>query len=83
MLEGKDGALTVRGINVQSLPDSLERLNAFAFEGKGPVHLLILGAAVLVLLFVLTTFVICLRTRPLHRKWLWALVVLVGPPRST
>lgn len=59
------------------MPASLQEMNRFTFENKGPVHYGFLAAAIAVLAFVLGTLVVCLRSR-LRRKWLWVIVVLSG-----
>lgn len=72
------GAVVVKGMHVQPLPDSLQHLNAFTFTGKGPLHYAILAAALAFPLFTLAVLVVCLRTAGLRRRWLWALVTLLG-----
>lgn len=78
VLQRKDGHLTVEGLTVTPMRDSLQRIHAFTLEGKGPTHFLFAGVALAILAFTLATFVVCLRTRGLRKKALWALLVLVG-----
>jgi hypothetical protein len=79
VLSRKDGSdLVVKGIHLQRIPDSLEHLNAFTFSGKQPVHYLVFATALLMAAFTITTFVVCLRTRGIRRKWLWAILTLAG-----
>jgi hypothetical protein len=79
VLHRKDGSdLVVKGMHLQRIPDSLQHVNAFTFAGKGARHYLVLGAALLMALFTLASFVVCVRTPGIRRKWLWALFTAVG-----
>ncbi|WP_267224509.1 hypothetical protein [Dyella silvae] len=72
-----DAAL-VDGIHVQRMTQSLEQTNAFALGSKGFAHWLMLTLTVLLPLFCLYAFVLCLRTPIAKRKWLWAVFTLLG-----
>jgi hypothetical protein len=74
----KDDVSTILGLHVNTTPDSLENLYRFTLVGKSAVQYLILTLAVCSLLFSVYVLVMCIRTRALKRKWLWALFVLVG-----
>jgi hypothetical protein len=74
----KDDVSTILGLYVNTTPDSLENLYRFTLVGKSAIQYLILTLAVCSLLFSVYVFVICIRTRALKRKWLWALFVLAG-----
>jgi hypothetical protein len=74
-------ASVIKGVQVQPLKESLERLNRVTFAGKTPVHALALAVALLVLLFVLGTFLVAARTPAPGMKWAWAALVLVGVVR--
>jgi hypothetical protein len=74
----KDDVTTILGFHVNTTPDSLENLYRFTLVGKSAIQYLILALAVCSLLFSGYVLVICVRTRALNRKWLWALFVLVG-----
>jgi hypothetical protein len=65
-------------MHLQRIPDSLQHINAFTFAGKGALHYLILGAALLTTLFTIASFVACVRTPGIRRKWLWAIFTAVG-----
>jgi hypothetical protein len=78
-LSRTDGSnVVVKGMHLERIPDSLQHINAFSLAGKGALHYLILAAALLVVSFTIVSFVVCLRTPGLRRKWLWALFTLVG-----
>lgn len=72
------GGPLVKGFHVNDIPDSLDRLNRFTFKGKSYSHYLFLGLNVLYIGFIVLAFVVCLRTRNLKRKWLWAIISLLG-----
>lgn len=65
------------GLNVQPLPRSLQETNRYTLGNKGPVHYAFLLCCLAVPAFVLTTVVVCLRTRIERRKWLWVIFILV------
>jgi hypothetical protein len=73
-----DGNLRLNGLNLQLLDASLEKTNAFTFNGKGLVNYMIVCFAVLAPIFTLYVLYLCLRTPQLKWKWLWALFILVG-----
>ena len=68
----------ITGFHVQPLSDSLENINKFTLTGKSPLQYSIFGLAVCAIVFSLSVFVLCIRTKGLKRKWLWALCTLVG-----
>ncbi|MBP1689204.1 MAG: hypothetical protein H6Q33_5347 [Deltaproteobacteria bacterium] len=78
VLERRGGKLLLAGVHFQPLTQSLETQNRFTFEGKSPLHYVVLALAILVPLFVLYTLVICARTQHLKRKWLWLIFILLG-----
>ncbi|MDR4460947.1 MAG: hypothetical protein MRJ67_10615 [Nitrospirales bacterium] len=68
----------VTGVDVQPLPDSLERINRFTFEGKGARHFAILSWAILVLVVIVVALILCIKTPIPKRKWVWVLFILFG-----
>jgi hypothetical protein len=76
-------SLYAAGIWIHDLPASLKDLNAFTFSGKTPRHYVFFIVNLVYLGFVIFVFVICLRTRGLKRKWLWAFVTLLGVVQVT
>jgi hypothetical protein len=77
-IQDKNGAKTIVGFNVNPIPQSLESLNRFALSGKSGIQYLVLGAAIAVVLVSLYSLILCVRTKPLRRKWLWILFILFG-----
>lgn len=71
-------AIVVAGFHVSDLKDSLTVLNRFTFKDKTASHYLFLVLNLLYLAIVVTAFAICIRTKGARRKWLWAIVCLVG-----
>ncbi len=74
----KDGVSTIVGFHVNPMPDSLERINRFTLIGKGLTHYVVLLLIVLASLFTLYALVLCIRKRPVKRKWLWIVFIVVG-----
>jgi hypothetical protein len=68
----------VTGINVLPMSHPLDEANRFTFAGKGPGNYVVLALAVLLVLFVLATLVVCARTRIARHKWLWLLFIALG-----
>ena len=59
------------------VPMSLKVLNRFTFHDKTSVHYLFLLLCVTIPVFVVTTLVICARSK-IRKKWLWIIFILVG-----
>ena len=80
----KNGSETfVTGIDVQPLPDSLEHLNRFTFEGKGFTHFAMLTVAIFVPLMIVVALILCTKTPIPKWKWLWILFILFGLTQVT
>ena len=73
-----DGRYSLGGLHVQRLPESLERINSFHLRGKSFRHYALLTAALLVVLFILSVLMSCIRTPIPRRKWAWVLFVILG-----
>ena len=69
---------TITGLHVEPLSDSLEHINSFTLKDKSVLQYLVLLMAIVLPLFTIYVLVLCVRTRPLKRKWLWIIFVLVG-----
>ena len=74
----KNEVSTIVGFNVKPIPDSLERINRFTLKGKGITHYTTLSLIILIPLFTLFTLILCIRTKPIKRKWLWVTFILFG-----
>jgi len=83
IIEKKGDLLVVKGIHVQPLQDSLEKINRFTFQGQGAIHYIFLSLAIMVGLFIIFALVLCIRTPIPKRKWLWIIFVLFGFFRVT
>lgn len=70
--------ITVKGFLVNDIPDSLTVLNAFTFKNKTIMHYLFFILNIAYLLFIGIVFIVCIRTKNLKRKWLWAIICLLG-----
>jgi hypothetical protein len=77
VVTGDDAARRILTARFNPTPDSLEKMNAFSFAGKGGAHYLMLALLLLVPLFCLIALVLCLRAR-IRRKWLWCLFIVIG-----
>ncbi len=67
----------IMGANFQPLSDSLQVLNRFTFKGKSKIYYLFFAACVLVPLFIITTIIICFRSR-VRKRWLWIIFIAVA-----
>jgi hypothetical protein len=74
----KGDVFTIVGFHVNPISDSLENLNKFTLIGKGITQYGVLGMAIFATLCSLYVFVLCLRTKNVKKKWLWAIFILVG-----
>lgn len=73
-----DGTLSVTGFRVARTEQSKKEGNRFTLYGKSMVHYLFFLFTVLILLFSLFTFIVCIRTPLQNKKVLWAIVTLAG-----
>jgi len=73
-----DDGIEAIGIRVHRMEQSRKAAHAFTLRGKSLLHLLFLFLVVAVPLFILVTFVFCIRTPFRRRKWLWLLFILLG-----
>ena len=74
----KPSALTILGLHVSRLPDSLENMHRFTLIGKGPSQyfLLLLTLGSLAISFYAARE--CIRTRVGPSRWLWLSAILTG-----
>ena len=71
------GTLKIASANFESIPDSLEKMNALNLLDKPLWAPLFLLFNIAVPLFSVYALVVCIRTR-LKRKWRWILFILLG-----
>jgi hypothetical protein len=77
-LEKNGDLIVVKGVHARPLRESPEITNRFTFKGKGAINYIFLPLSIMVVLFNLFAFVLCIRTPIPKRKWLWAIFVLMG-----
>lgn len=70
--------ILLKGLQVNDLKDSLVVLNRFTFKDKTMMHYLFFVLNVIYLVVVGSSFVLCIRTKNLRRKWLWLIITLLG-----
>jgi hypothetical protein len=73
-----NGKVMLMGIQVRSIPESIETLNGFNFLGKGGSQYTVLLLALMAPLLALYAFVMCIKARLGMSKWLWLAFILVG-----
>lgn len=76
--ETPDGRREIIGLTATPLAASLQEINGFSFKKAGGTHYLLLAAALIVPVFIITTLVVCIRTKIARRKWLWVIFILLG-----
>jgi hypothetical protein len=74
----KGDAVTLLGLNVRSIPESLEQRHGFGLRGKSAVHYVVLALAVLFPLLTVYALAACARTKMRGRKWPWMIFILFG-----
>lgn len=74
----KNDKLSVLGVTVNRIPESLETTYAFTLGGKSPGHYFFLIFALLIPAFVISSLIRCVRTPIKKRKWLWIVFILFG-----
>lgn len=78
VLQRHDAQITVLGLHVNLMKQSLLELNRFAFAGKGVLHYVVFILAIAIPIFIVFALVLCFRTPIAKRKWLWLLFVACG-----
>jgi len=71
------GNLQIFRFQMNTIPKSLEEINAFTLSGKSFHHYIILLIAIGIPVFIICTIVLCIRTK-MKRKWLWIIFMLFG-----
>lgn len=72
------GSTAITAFHVTPISQSPEYTNRFTLAGKGFLQYTVLVLAVAAAIFSFCVFIVCVRIKPLKRKWLWAVFVLVG-----
>ncbi len=74
----KPGSVSIAGLSVRAIPESLEEHHRFRLAGKSAVHYVVIALAVLFPLLTLYALVACVRTKMSWHKWPWLLFILFG-----
>jgi len=74
----KQDSVSLVGLSVRAVPESLEEHHRFRLAGKSGVHYVVLALAILFPLLTLYALVACVRTKMSGRKWPWVLFILFG-----
>lgn len=77
-LQRRDSQVSVLGLQVSPMKQSLKELNRFTFEGKHPIHFIVFALAIAIPIFIVYALVLCFKTPIPKRKWLWLLFVAFG-----
>jgi hypothetical protein len=78
VLQRSDDDLRIVGLSVYRTDASQKEINRFTLAQKSPIHYVVFTLAIVVPLFILVTFVFCIRTPIRRKKWLWMFFVLLG-----
>jgi hypothetical protein len=78
VIKRTEGRTQVSGLWVTPIDQPLEYTNRFTLAGKGGFEYMVLGLTIVVPLFTFCVMAVCLRTKGLRWKWLWAIWILIG-----
>jgi len=78
VVDTENNTQVVSGIHFRQYPNSFEEMNRFSLQGKTPFHYLVLACCIAVPIFIVCVLIVCIRTGPIRRKWLWILFILFG-----
>jgi len=74
----KQDSVSLVGLSVRAIPESLEEHHRFRLAGKSAAHYVVLTLAVLFPLLTLYALAACIRTKMAGRKWPWVVFILFG-----
>lgn len=74
----KPGSVSLAGLSVRAVPESLEERHRFRLSGKSATHYVALALAILFPLLTLYALVACVRTAMAWQKWAWMLFILLS-----
>lgn len=78
IVESRAEGFVISRLYIEPLERSLQELNAFNVNGRGIAGYIVILCMAGNVVFILVTFIVCLRTPIPRRKWLWAVFTLVG-----
>lgn len=73
-----DQGIMVNRVNLNDIPKSLPEMNKFTFSQKSWLHFAFFAATVGYIVFIICALVTCVRINNLKRKWLWAVITILG-----
>jgi hypothetical protein len=83
VIQKRDGGdETISGLHVMTISEPVESINEFTLLDKGLPQHVGLCLAILVSVFSLYVFVLCLRTKG-RMRWIWLILIVVGVCRIT
>ena len=77
-LESENNSFVINRININRFKKSLEEINALTFKDKPIKYYIFILFGILILLFVIVTFIVCIKTKYLSKKWLWLIFILIS-----
>jgi len=77
-VERREGALLVAGMHLETTKGSLAEMNSFVLSGRPARFYVVVFAAIVSFLCSLTALLFVFRTKMMPRRWLWAIVALIG-----
>jgi hypothetical protein len=78
VLRKEGGQLSIVGINIRVIPESFMKENEFTLSNKSVAQYSILVLVILIPVFSLWVFGVCVRSRIGKRKLIWAVFILFG-----
>jgi len=76
--KSEKGQTSIIGLHLTPMSNSLENTNRFTLQHKKPQHYILFTIAIALLIFWLITLIVCVRTKSLHKRWLWIIGILVN-----
>ena len=74
----KPDSVSLAGLSVRAIPESLEEHHRFRLAGKSAAHYVVLALAILFPLLTLYALVACVRTKTSWQRWPWMVFILFG-----
>ncbi|UTC75133.1 hypothetical protein E4O03_13320 [Treponema sp. OMZ 792] len=74
----KENTLILQGFRITAAPDSQKNINKFTLKDKTWKHITILLLAILMPLYSIFIFVLCIKTPKFKKKVLWCILILFG-----
>lgn len=78
VLSKQSDQISIIAMHVQPIEHSVQALHAFTFAGKSPLHYVVFLLAIVIPLFCIYAFILCVRTPLQKRKWVWLIFISFG-----